>query len=88
VNAAPGYSEHHTGRAIDIGASGEPPLTETFEHTAAFRWLARRGGEFGFRLSYPRTTRTASRSNRGIGAGTATTESLKGFRSQETRKLI
>jgi zinc D-Ala-D-Ala carboxypeptidase len=52
--AAPGYSEHHTGRAIDIGAPGEPPLTEDFERTAAFFWLEAHAAEFGFRLSFPR----------------------------------
>lgn len=54
VNAAPGYSEHHTGRAVDIGTPGCLPLTEAFEETAAFRWLARNGMNYGFRLSYPR----------------------------------
>lgn len=54
VNAAPGYSEHHTGRAVDIGTPGCPPLSEGFEDTAAFRWLTARSAEFGFWLSYPR----------------------------------
>jgi len=54
VNAAPGYSEHHSGDALDIGAPGEPPAEESFERTAAFDWLRRRAGEFGFRMSYPR----------------------------------
>jgi D-alanyl-D-alanine carboxypeptidase len=53
VVAAPGYSEHHTGRAIDIGDPVGPPLTEGFARTPAFRWLQRRAGDFGFRLSYP-----------------------------------
>ncbi len=54
VNAAPGYSEHHTGCAVDIGTPGCPPLSEEFERTAAFVWLTQRAGGFGFRLSYPR----------------------------------
>ena len=54
VNAAPGYSEHHTGRAVDIGTPGCPPLEEKFEETQAFAWLARNAGRFGFSLSYPR----------------------------------
>ena len=54
VNAAPGYSEHHTGRAVDIGTPGCAPLEEEFENTAAFRWLQQHAGDFGFRLSYPR----------------------------------
>lgn len=54
VNAAPGFSEHHSGRALDIGAPGEPPAEESFERTAAFAWLRARAGEHGFRMSYPR----------------------------------
>jgi D-alanyl-D-alanine carboxypeptidase len=52
--AAPGYSEHHTGRAIDISSPDDPPLEEAFEHTPAFRWLTEHAGSYGFRLSYPR----------------------------------
>ncbi len=54
VNAAPGYSEHHGGNALDIGTPGEPPAEESFEHTAAFAWLQAHAGEFGFHMSYPR----------------------------------
>ncbi|WP_204128745.1 D-alanyl-D-alanine carboxypeptidase family protein, partial [Pseudomonas ogarae] len=28
VNAAPGYSEHHSGRALDISSPGKPPAEE------------------------------------------------------------
>ena len=52
--AAPGYSEHHTGCAIDVGTPGDSPLEETFERTDAFGWLTRRAPSFGFMLSYPR----------------------------------
>lgn len=55
--AAPGYSEHHTGRAIDIGTAGVPPLEEAFATTAAYAWLARHAAHFGFRMSYPRNNR-------------------------------
>ena len=34
--AAPGYSEHHTGQALDIGSDDCFPLTGDFEHTKAF----------------------------------------------------
>ncbi|WP_434030903.1 M15 family metallopeptidase [[Pseudomonas] boreopolis] len=54
VNAAPGFSEHHSGNALDIGAPGEPPAEESFERTPAFHWLSRHAGDFGFRMSYPR----------------------------------
>jgi D-alanyl-D-alanine carboxypeptidase len=51
--AAPGCSEHHTGRALDIGAPGEFELNEAFAATAEYRWLRRHAGRFGFHLSYP-----------------------------------
>jgi zinc D-Ala-D-Ala carboxypeptidase len=54
VSALPGFSEHHTGRAIDIGTPGCPPVTEAFEQTPAFDWLTRRAQDFGFWMSYPR----------------------------------
>lgn len=54
VNAAPGFSQHHTGRAVDIATPGSRPLTEEFEQSDAYRWLARRAAEFGFSLTYPR----------------------------------
>lgn len=53
-SAYPGFSEHHTGRAIDIGTTGTPHLEEEFESTAAFEWLRTHAGSFGFRMSYPR----------------------------------
>ena len=54
VNAAPGYSEHHSGLALDIGTPGEPPAEESFEHTAAFAWLRDNAGGYGYVMSYPR----------------------------------
>ncbi len=53
VNTAPGFSEHHSGRAIDISTVGEPAVEQSFEQTAAFNWLNKFAGDFGFRLSYP-----------------------------------
>jgi D-alanyl-D-alanine carboxypeptidase len=54
VNAPPGYSEHHTGCAIDIGFQNCPPLDEAFENTPAFAWLQANAQRFGFSMSYPR----------------------------------
>ena len=54
VNAAPGFSEHHTGRAVDIATPGSRPLTEEFEHSDAFRWLTANAAGFGYTMSYPR----------------------------------
>ncbi|MGH8446630.1 MAG: M15 family metallopeptidase, partial [Solimonas sp.] len=57
VNAPPGHSEHHTGRAVDIGEAGTPALEEAFEATRAYAWLSAQAGRYGFRLSYPRGNR-------------------------------
>jgi D-alanyl-D-alanine carboxypeptidase len=54
VNAAPGFSEHHTGRAVDIATPGSRPLTEEFEGSDAFRWLSENAARFGFSMTYPR----------------------------------
>ena len=54
VNAAPGFSEHHSGRALDLSCPGAAAAEESFEDTAAFEWLRGNAGRFGFVLSYPR----------------------------------
>lgn len=54
VSAAPGYSEHHSGRAVDITTPGFAALEEEFERSPAFRWLTHHAATFGFSLSFPR----------------------------------
>jgi D-alanyl-D-alanine carboxypeptidase len=54
VNAAPGFSEHHTGLAIDVASPGSRPLSEEFEASEAFAWLRENAENFGFSMSYPR----------------------------------
>lgn len=54
VSAAPGYSEHHSGRAIDLTSPGFVALEESFENSAAFAWLSAHASRYGFALSYPR----------------------------------
>jgi D-alanyl-D-alanine carboxypeptidase len=54
VNVAPGYSQHHTGNAIDIATPGSKPLLEEFEESPAFTWLTTNASNYGFSLSYPR----------------------------------
>ncbi|HZP11785.1 MAG TPA: M15 family metallopeptidase [Nevskiaceae bacterium] len=54
VNAPPGYSEHHTGCAVDVGFKDCPPLDEAFAYTPAFAWLRANAQRFGFTMSYPR----------------------------------
>ena len=54
VVALPGYSEHHTGCALDIVTTDYPELTENFELSAGFDCLSHSAHQFGFSLSYPR----------------------------------
>ncbi|TFW02991.1 D-alanyl-D-alanine carboxypeptidase family protein [Oxalobacteraceae bacterium OM1] len=57
LSAPPGFSEHHTGRAVDINTPGCEATEEPFELTEAFHWLTVRAADFGFTLSYPRNNR-------------------------------
>jgi len=57
VSAAPGFSEHHTGRAIDITSPGFSVLEEEFEKSAAFEWLHLHAATFSFRMSFARGNR-------------------------------
>ena len=53
VCAPPGFSEHHSGRAVDLSTPGVPALVVEFDRTPAFAWLTAHAGDFGFQLSYP-----------------------------------
>ena len=53
--AAPGYSEHQGGCAVDITSPGIDSLTEFFEETQAFRWLVASAADYQFVQSYPRS---------------------------------
>jgi len=53
VCAPPGFSEHHTGRAVDLSTPGVSVLEAEFDQTVAFAWLTRRAKDFGFHLSFP-----------------------------------
>lgn len=56
VSAPPGYSEHHTGYAVDF-IDGSQPATDlevSFENTPAFRWLEENAAYYGFEMSFPK----------------------------------
>ena len=54
VSAPPGYSEHSTGFAIDIGdaTQRETDFETEFENTKAFGWLKKNAAKFHFKLSF------------------------------------
>jgi D-alanyl-D-alanine carboxypeptidase len=56
ISAPPGYSEHHTGYAVDIGDGAAPAtnLNTTFEKTRAFKWLSANAARFSFEMSFPK----------------------------------
>lgn len=55
VSAPPGYSEHHTGYAIDLGDGTVPAtnLSPDFDQTPAFQWLQANAARFNFEMSFP-----------------------------------
>jgi D-alanyl-D-alanine carboxypeptidase len=55
VSAPPGFSEHSTGYAVDLGDGRDPAtnLSEAFDRTEAFRWLQANAARFHFQLSFP-----------------------------------
>lgn len=57
-SARPGYSEHQTGLAFDIGERGKEDLwlTEEFGETSAGKWLVEHAQEYGFILRFPKNT--------------------------------
>ena len=58
-SALPGQSEHQTGLCVDfITSSMGNDLTEAFEETEAFAWLAQNAYKFGFILRYPKGKET------------------------------
>jgi zinc D-Ala-D-Ala carboxypeptidase len=54
VSAPPGYSEHHTGYAADIGDANQPDtnLSQSFEQTEAFKWLQKNAAYYSFEMSF------------------------------------
>lgn len=57
--AKPGYSEHHTGLALDIVdadwfATHESPYVEEYDTQPSQQWLVKHAPEYGFILRYPK----------------------------------
>lgn len=52
VSAAPGFSEHHTGMALDITTPNSTPLEQSFAKTPAYDWLKNHGHVYGFVESF------------------------------------
>lgn len=59
VSAPPGFSEHSTGFAVDLGDGSRPDtnLASRFDTTAAYRWLVANADRYHFHLSFPRGNR-------------------------------
>lgn len=55
VSAPPGFSEHSTGYAIDIGDHSQPEtnLSPSFFNTRAYQWLKKNAARFQYVLSFP-----------------------------------
>jgi len=59
VSAPPGFSEHATGYAVDLGDGLAPAsnLSPSFDSTAAFAWLRANANRYHFTLSFPQGNR-------------------------------
>lgn len=54
-SARPGYSEHQTGLAFDIGGANSKHWAEdSFANTKEAKWLTKHAHEFGFIIRYPK----------------------------------
>lgn len=51
-SAPSGYSEHHTGLALDINS-----LEEDFAQTKEYEWLLNNAHKFGFEMSFPQNNK-------------------------------
>ncbi|WP_254940203.1 D-alanyl-D-alanine carboxypeptidase family protein [Cyanobium sp. Morenito 9A2] len=59
VSAPPGFSEHSTGYAVDLGDGSRPQtnLSANFDQTPAFHWLKQNANRYHFQLSFPLNNR-------------------------------
>lgn len=57
--AAPGFSHHEAGLAVDLGDGTAPEcrVRRCFRKTVAYLWLVENGERFGFQLNQPRNPR-------------------------------
>ncbi len=55
VSAPPGFSEHSTGYAMDIGDGHSPGsnVSQSFEATPSYGWLVQNANRYHFSLSFP-----------------------------------
>lgn len=55
VSAPPGFSEHSTGYAVDLGDLSLPSanLSGSFVNTNAYRWLLKNAARYQYTLSFP-----------------------------------
>lgn len=55
VSAPPGFSEHSTGYALDVGDGRNPGsnLSASFDATPSYAWLVQNANRYHFSLSFP-----------------------------------
>ena len=53
-SARPGYSEHQTGLAFDVCATGRACIDSGFDNTNEAKWLSENAYKYGFILRYPK----------------------------------
>ena len=85
VSAPPGYSEHSTGYAVDLGDASSPGtnLSESFEATPAYRWLRANAHRYHFTLSFPQQNKQGVSYEPWHWRFEGTAEALKVFQAAE-----
>ena len=53
-SARPGHSEHQTGLAFDVCATGYACISSGFNDTMPAKWLSENAHKYGFILRYPK----------------------------------
>ncbi|MFM7311595.1 MAG: D-alanyl-D-alanine carboxypeptidase family protein, partial [Cyanobium sp.] len=85
VSAPPGFSEHSTGYAVDLGDGRNPAtnLSPSFQETAAFTWLKAHANRFHFALSFPQGNRQGVSYERWHWRFEGTAEALRTFEAAQ-----
>jgi len=88
VSAPPGYSEHSTGYAIDLGdgTRRDTDLEVEFESTRAFSWLKENAAKYHFVLSFPKGNSQKVNYEPWHWRFEGTVESLKQFEAANERR--
>lgn len=53
ISARPGFSEHQTGYAVDVGVQAKESTGKAFKNTGEYKWMLENSYKYGYILRYP-----------------------------------